>query len=375
MFIPPHCPNPECRNYSHPASTDWYQKRGHYPTYVSGPVPRFRCKSCRKGFSSRTFSIDYYAKKKVSYLFIYTQINSGAGIRNIARNLEVRDSLVTNRIHRMARSAILVSQMILDRLPFREDLVLDGIQNFCGSQYFPDNTTILVGKDSQFVYDSDYATIRRSGRMTLEQKKRRAELEMTSRASSKALEHSFARLAALIVTRRPEGHPPLILYTDEKSDYSRVLWNHPAFRDLMFSGRWRHHMTNSKDGRNTRNPLFAVNYIDREIRKDIAGQARETVQFPRNVSNAMLKMNLYLFDHNVRKPYRINDREKSRLRHVQMAGMDRDELDDMLTGFLTRRVFKPVDLVLSESARMSLMKEWKTPLRKEKEVLWKHLAA
>jgi hypothetical protein len=233
----------------------------------------------------------------------------------------------------------------------------------------------MVGRDSQFVYDCDYATIRRSGRMTHVQKKRRAELEMTSRASSKALEHSFVRLAALIAKRRPEGHPPLILYTDEKSDYSRVLWNHPAFRDLMFSGRWRHHMTNSKDGRNTRNPLFAVNYIDREIRKDIAGQARETVQFPRNVSNAMLKMNLYFFDHNVRKPYRINDREKSRLRHVQVAGMDRNELDDMLTGFLTRRVFKPVDLVLSESARMSLMKEWKTPLRKEKEVLWKHLAA
>jgi len=319
--------------------------------------------------------IDYYVKKKVSYSAIYTRINSGAGIRNIARDLEVRDSLVTNRIHRMARSAILVNQMILSHLPFKEDLVLDGLQNFCLSQYFPDNTTILVGKDSQFVYDCDYATIRRSGRMSLEQKKRRAELEMTSKASPKALEHSFARLAALILKWRPKGHPPLILYTDEKSDYKRVLWNNPVFREVMFSGRWRHHTTSSKDGRNTANPLFAVNYIDREVRKDIAGQARETVQFPRNVPNAMLKMNLYLFDHNVRKPFRIRDRKKSQLRHAQVAGMDRDRLDELLSGFFTWRVFKPAGLVLSESARMTLGREWRTPLKKGREVLWKHLAA
>ena len=42
----------------------------------------------------------------------------------------------------------------------------------------------------------------------------------------------------------------------------------------------------------------------------MACHARETVQVPRNVSNLMLRLNLYLFDHNVRKPYRINDPAK-----------------------------------------------------------------
>ena len=177
MFTPPHCPNPNCENYDRPQRPDWYQKTGHYPTLTFGSVPRFRCKSCSKGFSRQTFSIDYFAKRRLDYRYIYNQINAGAGIRNIARDLKVRDKAISNRINRMARNAVLINQRILDTLPFGEDLVLDGLQNFCLSQYFPDNYTILAGKDSQFVYDCDYATLRRAGRMTAEQKVRREELE------------------------------------------------------------------------------------------------------------------------------------------------------------------------------------------------------
>jgi len=41
--------------------------------------------------------------------------------------------------------------------------------SFCLSQYFPGNTTRVVGKDSRFVYACDYAAIPRKGRMTDEQ--------------------------------------------------------------------------------------------------------------------------------------------------------------------------------------------------------------
>ena len=194
MFIPPHCPNPDCDHYELPDRPNWYWKTGSYPTKAFGSVPRFRCKSCKTGFSSQTFSIDYFAKRRLDYLYIHNQINAGAGIRNIARNLDVRDAAITNRINRMGRNAVLVNQQIVDLLPFEEDLVLDGLQNFCVSQYFPDNYTILVGKDSQFVYECDYATMRRGGRMTAQQKKKRAELEKRFRPPTRAIEKSFTRL-------------------------------------------------------------------------------------------------------------------------------------------------------------------------------------
>jgi transposase-like protein len=191
---PPHCPNPECKHYDFPNKPDWFQKAGTYSTLAFGNVPRFYCNSCGKTFSTQTFSIDYYAKKLVNYRYVYNQINAGAGIRNIARDLEVRDSTVTNRINRLARSALILNQMIVDHLPPKEDLVIDGLQNFCVSQYFPDNYTIVVGKDSQFAYDCDYATLRRCGRMTKDQKEKREKLEKIEKADPKAVKMSFLRL-------------------------------------------------------------------------------------------------------------------------------------------------------------------------------------
>ena len=373
---PPHCPNPHCIHYDIPQSPRWFHKAGFYHTRTFGRVPRFVCRSCNRGFSAQTFSIDYYAKCRVDYSYLYHQINAGAGIRNIARDLGFRDSTITNRVNRLARNALIINQMIVDLLPLREDLVIDGLQNFCVSQYFPDNYTIMVGKDSQFAYDCDYATIRRTGRMTAKQKEQRAELEKISRADPQGIKKSFLRLLQGIDGKLDSRSLPLIIYTDEKTEYRRALWDKRAgFSTRMYSGDCRHHMTNSKEGRNQRNPLFAVNYFDREIRKDMASLARETVQFPRNVCNAMLRMNLYMFDHNLRKPYRIRDRKRQNLRHATVAGLDEKTLRYLVAGFFEKRVFLPSGMGLSESAERTVNRRWRTPLKVNAEKLWKYQMA
>jgi transposase-like protein len=375
MFIPPHCPNPDCRNSDSPVNRHWYRSNGRYTTRTFGIVPRFRCRSCRISFSSQTFSLDYFAKRHLDYSYIYHKVNDGAGLRKIGRDLGASCDSIINRINRMSRNAILANQKIADLLPLKEDLVLDGLQNFCISQYFPDNYTLAVGKDSQFVYECDYATIRRGGRMTTAQKKRREEIEKCFRVPRRSIEKSFTRVLRSVSMRSSQRVIPLILYTDEKTDYQRSLWKDGVIREKMFSGQWRHHMTNSKVGRNTRNPLFAVNYIDREIRKDMASQARETVQFPRNAANAMLRMNLYLFDHNVFKPYRIRRNEGSGQSHAEIAGLDRGSLEGIIGGFFSRRYFKPKRFRLSESARRTLSRDWETPLKAQDEVKRRYLAA
>ena len=374
MFIPPHCPNPECPNYEKPQITSWYRRKGHYSTITFGSVPRFLCKSCRHSFSRQTFSIDYFAKKTLDYLFIYRKINDGAGLRKIGRDMNASCDSVTNRINRLARNALIAQQQIVDLLPIGEDLVLDGLQNFCVSQYFPDHYTIAAGKDSQFVYACDYATMRRAGRMTSAQKRRRAELERVFRAPRRSVEDSFSRVLKVIREKQFRRKQPLILYTDEKSDYQRSLWGKRDFREMMISGQWRHHRINSKIGRNTSNPLFAVNYIDREIRKDMASQTRETVQFPRSVSNAMLRMSLYLFDHNVFKPFRIRKMEGSHLSHAEVAGLSPVEKERIVRGFFVSRFFKPSPTMLSESVRRTVERDWVTPLKRKPEVRRKYLA-
>lgn len=374
MFIPPHCPNPECRHSHQPESPAWYRKITPYDTLTFGSVPRFLCKSCRKSFSSQTFSIDYYAKKKLNHWDIYKQINSGSGLRNVARNLRVSPRTIRNRITRMARNAILIHEQILHELPHSEDFVADGFESFCVSQYFPDNYNLLVGKDSQFVYQCDHVTLRRKGRMRPDQKRRREELERKFRANPKGIEKSFQGVMESL-EKRTAGRELLILYTDEKKDYERALWSSESCEERLYNGSWRHHQVNSKEGRNTMNPLFGVNYIDRELRKDMASHARESVQFGRNVNEAMLRMSLYLFDHNYLKPYRVAQREKKLLRHAEVAGLDRDRLDKMISGFFTRRYFWKSDFPLEGPGRKSLDRKWVTPLKTGEEGVRKHLAA
>ncbi|MFP4564035.1 MAG: hypothetical protein ACLFRY_12085 [Spirochaetia bacterium] len=42
-----------------------------------------------------------------------------------------------------------------------------------------------------------------------------------------------------------------------------------------------------------RNPLFPVNYLDRQIRKDNSNHLRKTVQFSRDVDSRMERMAVY----------------------------------------------------------------------------------
>ena len=45
------------------------------------------------------------------------------------------------------------------------------------------------------------------------------------------------------------------------------------------------------------NPLFAVNYMDREVRKDVANHVRQTTRGARNVKDPMNRLAIYRVMH------------------------------------------------------------------------------
>jgi hypothetical protein len=61
-----------------------------------------------------------------------------------------------------------------------------------------------------------------------------------------------------------------------------------------------------------------VNYLDREIRKDLAEHHRETVCFARSQLMSDARMWIYLVWHNTDKPYRISPRQD--VSHAEAAG-------------------------------------------------------
>jgi len=332
----PHCPNPRCQCFSTPRTEKWYHSIGFHPTKTFGPVPRFRCKLCRKTFSTQTFSIDYCANKIIDYNKILQHISSASGNIDMARILGCSVETVQNRIERLAHTAMAVQQAALGHLPLQEPLVYDGLESFSYSQFYPHHLNISAGADSQFIYTLDFANLRRKGSMTQEQKEKRAQLEKGAKADKKGIEKSTKRtLDRLRQLMEQKGLiRPLVLRTDQHQAYPRALQKHPI------AALVQHESYSSKAPRTTQNPLFAVNYVDRQIRKDLSDHTRETVQFAKHPGAMMARCWVYLFAHNFHKPYRIKRmRMKDEHTHSEEAGLGEDCLKRILGQYQGKRVF------------------------------------
>ena len=235
----------------------------------------------------------------------------------------------------MARQALAIHTELCSGLSLDEDLVADGFESFTKSQYFPNNINILIGKESQFWLLSDYAHMRRKGRMTAFQKKRNEELRPYTSINNVTIYKSFSSLVNTAhYFMMKSGRRNISLYTDEHQQYKMVM-------DLFNADnkeKINHIQISSKRARTLTNPLFAVNYTDREIRKDCSDHARETCQSAKNVANAMDRLAIYRMYHNFIKPFRINERNNTLETHATMAGMGRKKIyTEMKTAFTQRR--------------------------------------
>lgn len=348
MTHPTFCPNPKCRLHtSDPKGVVWYQKFGFHHTKAFGPVQRYRCTLCRKTFSSQTFSIDYYAKRVLSYDRIMREIVGCSSNRHISRTLRASCDSVQNRVARLSRNALSMHEHAMSLIPFAEDVAADGFESFTHSQYHPNNINILVGSRSQFTYFWNEVTIRRKGVMTEKQRLRRDELEKKWKATKGGITRSFAEVYVRIAdlcTRLPYRH--CTLYTDEHKSYVYARKASASVRHISTIGLFSHIRLSSKLPRTRHNMLFPVNYMDREIRKDQKNHVRETVCHARNQSNMMQRLSLYLWHHNYYKHHRIIDRDQESVPlHAEVAGLTRKKIRSLKRGFFQHRAFLSRSLV------------------------------
>jgi hypothetical protein len=373
-FIPPFCPHRDCYEHlihrSHPYQA--YVPWGFYVTKAFGRVPRFRCKRCGRTFSVQTFRVDYYAKRVVGYDDIAQRLSSCESLRAIGRATGLSCDSVSNRVSRASRQALAAESVLSSCRTPSEDLAADGFESFCVSQFHPNNIHLLVGQESQFVYASNHVTLRRKGRMTERQRKRRQELDRLFRPDSRGIERAFSRigteaLRVLSDSRRGE----LVLWTDEKIEYWRALASRPCIVALERVGRFRHRTVSSRAARIRDNPIFGVNYLDRELRKDLHEYVRETVCFGRNVSHQVERLVLYLFGHNYLKRFRIPGGWRT---HAEVAGYDSGEIVKAREKMWRDRAFLSLT-ELTEDEEKGWLRNYRTPLKEGRQYLPKYAAA
>ena len=353
----PHCPNPDCSNFEAPAGENWYIRYGFHPTSAFGQVQRYRCKNCRRTFSDQTFSIDYYAKKVVDYSKIFEHLVTASGLGDIGRAIDVRIETVQNRFERLARCCQAIHSELLPDLPLQENMAADGLESFSESQYFPHHINIFAGSESEFIYSMGFANLRRKGRMTNDQKKRRLELESIEKADPKAIEKSFINIASeLIQLLKDKKITGKTLTTDLHKSYTRAFAKIKDFKKYFL-----HECISSHEARNKNNPLFPVNYIDRQVRKDNCNHVRETVQFSRCPSAMMMRMTLYRHYHNCMIARRVQDARKNDMTtHVEEAGIARTDLEKIIGKYWMKRPFLR-KIKLGTEERKTWFSQWRNP--------------
>jgi hypothetical protein len=372
--LPPFCASATCRCHTCTDAKPFTEfiSWGSYSTKAFGKVQRFRCVLCGKTFSEQTFHLNYYAKRVLDYEDITRRLSTCESLSAIARAHRASTDTISNRISRASRQALAFESVQADARRPNEDLAADGFESFCRSQYFPNNITVLVGFSSQFVYAADHATMRRKGRMTEGQRTKRAALDLLYKPNPRGIENSFRRVSEECLRVLSDGcRPALTLWTDEHQAYPRAIGRSACLGGIREAGRISHRTISSRAARTRENPLFSVNYLDRELRKDLHEHVRETVCFGRNVNRQMERLSLYFWWHNFKKPHRARGDPRS---HAEIAGYNPKQMKTGLMQIWRWRAWLSLT-PLTEAMRDSWLRARETPLRRGPDYLPRFAAA
>ena len=341
---PEFCPNSSCRCHDRTiaARYQWFVHFGSFQTRARGTIRRFRCRECGKTCSTQTFSVHYWTHYTNDLGWLLGEIYTCTGLRQIGRLAGVTHRVIQNRCRRLARNALAVMDQALRSLDLNENLTMDGFESFTRSHYHPNNITHVCGCDSQFIYAAVHTLFRRKGAMTAAQRRRRARIDAVWRPSTTLREqcaYMLSDLAPTIDDACRKRSAPVEFHTDEHNAYPPAIAAVPSLSQRIADGTLRHCRTNSRVARTTKNPLFAVNYVDRQLRKNLAEFVRKTVRQGREVNSQMERFAIFMVMHNFLTPHRISGRAhvSDEETHADMAGVRDRKVTDLLARMITHR--------------------------------------
>ena len=291
-WSPPHCPNPDCK-YANDLHPGWPFKRAGYFWRRAQPrrIRRFRCKHCGVYFSSQTFATTYYLKRPDILPRLLTLTTGCMANRQIADHLRVSPTTVDNQLNRLGRHCLLLHQHLTADLKQPSTIVFDGFESFELSQYHPFHFHTAVDCQTAFFLDFTDSPLRRKGRMTPQQRRKRQLLEERyGRPDPQAVRKDVHELLDRVV----KENSPVTFRSDDHRSYR------PAIRRLR--ARIRHEVTSSHDPRDRHNPLYEINLLDLLIRHAGANHKRETIAWSKRRHGAALRLMVFLVWRNYVRP-------------------------------------------------------------------------
>jgi len=247
--------------------------------------------------------------------------------RQIARDLGVSPKTIDDRLSRMGRHCMLFHWKQMEAAPAPRAIAVDGFESFELSQYYPMHHHVAVEKDTDFFLYFTDSELRRKGRMTPHQKKRRCELERQfGRPDPQAVRKDMTELLSVTL----QGQSRATVFSDEHRSYP------PALRRVRCEVS--HHVTSSRAYRDRTNKLWEINLIDVLIRHCGANHRRETIAWSKRRQGSAERLAIFL----VWRNYIKGRREKVRGSPTPAMARGMTErvytVDDVLRGRIFREL-------------------------------------
>ena len=272
-----------------------------------------------------SFSTTYWQKRPNLDAQIIMKTVGGMANRQIARDLKASPETITRHIARLGRHCMLFHNQMMQDSPPATEVVVDGFESFEFSQYFPIQHHVAVEKATDFfIYFTD-SELRRKGRMTKYQKRRRQELEQKfGRPDPKAIEKDMRQTLEVALN----GQPSATVYSDDHRAYRRSI--------KALTTKIDHRVTPGSAHRDQNNSLWEVNLLDLLIRHGNANHRRETLAWSKRRQGSAERLAILL----VWRNYMKGRREK--VRGSPTPAMDRGLIDHPLEiwELLEKRIFR-----------------------------------
>jgi transposase-like protein len=295
---PPFCPNPKCR-FHNGSTRRWPFKKIGFAYRIHWPFrnQRFLCKHCKRSFSRQTFSATYWQKRPDLDLNILPMVVACCANRQIARTLRVAPSTIDRHLARLGRHCLLFHMKTWQQAQTHGPLVVDGFETFEFSQYFPFHHNLAIEAETGFFPYFTDSELRRKGRMTDKQKRRRELLEARlGRPAPDAVRKGMLELLSVTLAKASTA----VVRSDDHRSYPWAIRRTEC--------QIVHEVTSSQQLRDARNPLFMVNRVDNWIRHSSSNHKRETIAWSKRRSSSSERLAVLLVHWN----YVKSSREKIR---------------------------------------------------------------
>ena len=238
MFEPPRCPYRHCSQHTAPEPRFFLRAGYYHPRCRAVPVPRFVCRTCRRGFSRQTFRADYRDHRPDLNAKVFLSLATGLGLRQTARNVGLSPRCTELKFRKIARHLRRLNLNLRGPMPEDATLQFDELETYEGRRNTrPLTLPLLIERKSRFIIWGESATIRPHGRMS--RARRRALAEDEKRLGKRRDASRWAILRTLRRGAELAARLALVVLTsDEKASY-------PGLARQAFRGKPVFHLRTS----------------------------------------------------------------------------------------------------------------------------------